>query len=52
MTKELADIALQFLRRIQLGAEEIPAFMAVKQALEAVEDTVAEVPDEPDMKLK
>lgn len=52
MTKQLADIALQFLRRVNLSADEIDAFMAVKRALESIEDTVQEVPDEHDMKLK
>lgn len=52
MTKQLADIALAFLRRVQLTGEEIEAFMAVKQALESVEDKVEEMPDVHDMKLK
>jgi hypothetical protein len=52
MNRELADIALAFLRRVQLTGEEIDAFMAVKRALENIEDEVREVPVEPDMKLK
>ena len=42
MNKELADLALQFLQRIQLNAQEIPAYLAVKQALESVQDVVVE----------
>ena len=42
MTKELADLTLQFLQRIQLSAQEIPAYLAVKQALESVQDVVVE----------
>ena len=42
MNKELADLALQFLQRIQLTAQEIPAYLAVKQALESVQDVVVE----------
>ena len=52
MNKQLADVALQFLRRIQLSAEEIPAFMAVKQALESVKDSVEEVPESHEMEDK
>ena len=34
--KEIAELAMQFLQRVQLSAQEIPAFTAVYQALEAI----------------
>ena len=52
MNKELANLTLQFLQRIQLSAQEIPAFMAVKQALEAVQDVVTEERVESDLESK
>ena len=36
MNKEIAELAMQFLQRVQLSAQEIPAFTAVYQALEAI----------------
>ena len=36
MNKEIAELAMQFLQRVQLNAQEIPAFTAVYQALEAI----------------
>jgi hypothetical protein len=52
MNKQLADVALQFLRRVQLQGSEIEAFMAVKQALESVTDEVTEVPQVHEMEDK
>ena len=52
MNKQLADIALQFLRRVSLSAEEVDAFVAVRQSLKSIEDEVREVPAVDDMKLK
>ena len=55
MDKQTANIAIQFLSRVNLNAEEIPAFMQVKNALEELsvqEPVVRVVEDEPDMKLK
>ena len=36
MDRQTADIAIQFLARVNLNAEEIPAFMQVKRALEDI----------------
>ena len=36
MTPQVANVAIQFLSRVNLNAEEIPAFMAVKQSLEEI----------------
>ena len=52
MNKELADLTLQFLQRIQLSAQEIPAYLAVKQALESVQDVVVEQKVEPGLASK
>ena len=63
LTPQLADVAIQFLSRVSLQGNEVNAFVAVRQALESVansvgeappwdEPTVKEVKDEPDMKLK
>ena len=50
MTKEIADLTLQFLQRVQLSAVEISSFMAVKRALESVQDVVTEERVENDLK--
>lgn len=63
LTPQLADVAIQFLSRVSLQGGEVNAFVAVRQALESVansvddtppwdEPVVKEVKDEPDMKLK
>ena len=52
MTKEIADLTLQFLQRVQLSAAEISAFMAVKRALESVQDVVTEERVENDLESK
>jgi len=52
MTKEIADLTLQFLQRVQLSAGEISAFMAVKRALESVQDVVTEERVESDLESK
>ena len=52
MTKEIADLTLQFLQRVQLSAGEISSFMAVKRALESVQDVVTEERVENDLESK
>lgn len=52
MTKEIANLTLQFLQRVQLSAGEISAFMAVKRALESVQDVVTEERVESDLESK
>lgn len=52
MNKQLADIALQFLRRVNLSAEEVDAFVAVMQALKSIEDEVREVPEGHELESK
>ena len=52
MTKEIADLTLQFLQRVQLSAGEISAFMAVKRALESVQDVVTEERVENDLESR
>lgn len=55
MDRQTANIAIQFLQRVTLAADEIPHFMQVKTALEDLcrqEPVVKVVEDEPDMKLK
>lgn len=44
MTPHLAGVALQFLRRVQLSGAEVPAFLAVADALEEI---ARRKPDEP-----
>jgi hypothetical protein len=42
MTREQATAALKFLQRVQLGAMEIPAFLAVTAALGEVANPPSE----------
>lgn len=36
MTPEVANLAIQFMQRVQLTGQEVPAFNAVMRALQAV----------------
>ena len=48
MDNQTANIAIQFLARVNLNAEEIPAFMQVKKALE---DIASWQPPEPKLEV-